>query len=138
MTERFVYSTDPVTRAVTRRLADGAAFVAYGYPHSLAFWARHPDVEKFEGDDADETASDQVAIRVWKRGAPIEENTAEWSDAAAPERSPDLEFSGPGRMGDAFWLAHPDIEHVEVHNHLGDDSMDQDGWLVKVWLKGGD
>lgn len=132
---RFVYSVDPETKAVTRRLADGAAFIAFGYPHALGFWARHPAVAKFEEGDAGEEAADQIAIRVWTRGEPIEDNSEEWP-GAAPERDPDLEFNGPGRMGDAFWRAHPDIEHVEVHNLLGDDSMDQDSWMVKVWLKG--
>ncbi len=135
----FVYSTDPETKAVTRRLADGAAFLAYAYPHAMAFWARHPAIEKFEEGEAGlEDQPDLITVRVWTRGAPIEENLEEWRDAVAPERDADLEFSGPGRMGDAFWVAHPDIEHAEVHNHLGDVSMDQDGWLVKVWLKGGD
>lgn len=134
--KRFVYSTDPETKAVTRRFADGSSILAHGQPHALGFWARHPDIVKFEEGDAGDDAPGMVSVRVWTRGAPVEENTGGWPDDAAPERSPDLEFSGPGRMGDAFWRAHPDIEHVEVHNHLGEYSMDQDGWLVKIWLKG--
>jgi len=134
----FVYEIDPETKAITRRHADGAAFQAYACPHAMGFWARHPDVERFEENAAPEDRPGVVAVRVWAGGAPIEDNTEAWSDVGAPDRDVDLEFSGQGRMGDGFWLAHPDIEHVEVHNHLGADSMDQDGWLVKVWLKGGD
>jgi hypothetical protein len=40
-------------------------------------------------------------------------------------------------MGDAFWLSHPDVAEALVYNHLGVDSMEQDCWLVKVWLKEG-
>ena len=137
-TPLFIYTTDPVTREVTRRLADGAAFLAYAYPHALGFWARHPDVERFQEEDAVDDPLDRIKIRVWKRGAPIEENTEEWPDSSAPEHGPDLEFSGQGRMGDAFWWAHPDIAHVEVFNSMAIDSMDNDTWAVKVWLKGGD
>jgi hypothetical protein len=74
---------------------------------------------------------------VWVAGGRIEDNTED-PPTDRPARDPDYEFSGPGRVGDAFWASHPDIAHAEVFNHSGDDSLDQDCWLVKVWLKGGD
>ncbi|MBO9710584.1 MAG: hypothetical protein J7521_20475 [Caulobacter sp.] len=137
--DRFLYTTHPVTKAITRRHADGAAFVAHGHPHALGFWARHPNVAKIVDDSEGLSGSPtDVAIRVWLRDGWADDNTEELSETTAPDGAPDLEFNGPGRMGDAFWLTHPDIEHVEVFNHLGDDSPEQDSWLVKVWLKGGD
>jgi hypothetical protein len=134
MSIQFVYAVDPDTKAVTRRLSDGAAFIAYAHPHALGFWARHPDVEKFV-DVAESDDGVDVTVRVWTRSGPIEENLEASPADTAPERPTDLEFHGPGLMGDAFWWAHPDIDYVEVFNHRGDDSMDQDGWLVKIWLK---
>lgn len=134
----FIYSTDP-DGAVRRRHRDGAAFVAYGQPHALGFWARHPDVARFE--DGVTTGSDgqagDVAVRVWLHSGTIEDNTDEPAPASDPASPPDLEFSGAGRMGDAFWLSHPDVAEALVYNHLGVDSLEQDCWLVKVWLKEG-
>jgi hypothetical protein len=42
----FVYTADPETREVTRRHRDRAAFAAFGQPHPLAFWSRHPNVDR--------------------------------------------------------------------------------------------
>jgi len=133
---QFVYFTDSDTGFVRRRHTDGAAFVAYGQPHALAFWARHPNVERFEeGEGGSQAEAGDVAVRVWLRSAMIEDNTDWPASESDPTAPPDLEFSGAGRMGDAFWLSHPDIDEAQVFNHLGDDSMEQDCWLVKVWLK---
>jgi hypothetical protein len=135
---QVIHLVDPVTREVSRSYADGAAFVAYGHPHPLGFWSRHPDVERFEeGEAGAEAEAGDVAVRVWLRQGRIQDNS-ETPPSGKPAHGPDLAFSGPGRMGDAFWERHPDIAHALVFNHLGDDSFDQDCWLVKVWLKGGD
>jgi hypothetical protein len=132
----FVYFTDAESGSVRRRHRDGAAFVAYGQPHALGFWARHRDIERFEdGDAGSQAEAGDVAVRVWLRSTRIEDNTDWPAPEGDPSEPPDLEFSGAGRMGDAFWLSHPDVAEVRVFNHLGDDSMEQDCWLVKVWLK---
>jgi hypothetical protein len=128
----FVYAIDPQTSEVTRRHRDGAAFVALGQPHPLAFWSHHANVARIvEGDGSRES---DVEVRVWLKDGAASDNT----DAplgGRPGDDPDYEFSGPGRMGDAFWEQHPDVEYAEVFNHLGDDSLDQDCWRVKIWLK---
>jgi hypothetical protein len=128
-----IYLTDPDTQEVLRRYTDGAAFVAYGQPHPLGFWARHPHVDDFTQS---EITPAEVAVRVWTKHR-IEDN-GEGLLEEGPSRDPDYEFSGPGRMGDAFWARHPDVAHAEVFNHAGDDALDQDFWRVKIWLKGGD
>ena len=129
----FVYSVDPATREIVRRHRDGAAFVAVGKPHPLAFWSHHPNVNRVvEGDGA---SNGEVEIRVWLKDGFACERT-ETPLGSRPADDPDYQFAGTGLMGDAFWDRHPDVAYAEVFNHSGDDSLDQDCWMVAVWLKG--
>lgn len=126
----FEYSTDPETREITRQYADGAAFVAVGPKPALAFWARHPQVQRLkETIDGDGYAT----VRIWLKG-PLEE--AEGFPEKPPGGASDLSFYGPGKMRGDFWATHPDIATYELVNFYGDDSMDDDGWNVNVWLRG--
>jgi hypothetical protein len=128
----FVYMADPATREVTRRHRDGAAFAAFGQPHRLAFWSRHPNVDRIaEGDG---TSDGEIEVRVWLKDGFASERT-ETPLGVRPGDDPDYEFAGPGLMGDAFWEHHPDVAYAEVLNVLGNDSLDQDAWRVAIWLK---
>lgn len=125
------YATDPETKEITRQYRDGASFVAMGKPHPLAFWTRHPHVERIE-DSTDEDGA--VTVRVWLK-APLGTEVGA-TGTVMPDRPADYLFYGAGLMTDTFWEGHPDIGYFEVFNFLGDDSMDDDGWNANVWLKG--
>lgn len=128
----FVYMADPATREVTRRHRDGAAFAAFGQPHPLAFWSRHPNVDRIvEGEGA---SDGEIEVRVWLKEGFASERT-ETPLGPRPGDDADYQFAGLGLMGDAFWEHHPDVAYAEVLNFLGDDSLDEDSWRVTIWLK---
>lgn len=128
----FVYAIDPDTREVVRRHRDGAAFIAFGPPPRQGFWGRHPNVERVAQGDG--SSDGEIGLRVWLRQGVASEGS-DTPPGIPPDHDPYYEFTGPGRMGDAFWEQHPDVAYAEVFNHLGDDSLDQDCWSVKIWLK---
>lgn len=128
----YLYRIDPATGDARRFYRDGAAFVAMGQPHPLAFWTNHPHVAKI-ADSA--TNKGEMTVRVWTDL--IGPSDPDTPDRPRPDRPADFLFYGGGKMRDGFWEAHPGIEYFEVFNHLGHDSEDQDGWNVHVWLREG-
>lgn len=122
---------DTQTNQVERFYNDGAAFTAVGRPHDKSFWDRHPLVERAEnvwiGPD------DEIKVRVWVR-ADADPGIA--LKTTAPERAPDLELTVRWDTTSDFWVAHPDVFHVEVIPLRGDDDPADDAQHVRLWLKG--
>lgn len=125
------YQPDPETQEVTRHYVDGASFVATGKPHPLGFWLRHPAALKIQ-DSTDQDG--YVTVRVWLK-APLPPSEDVQYPREPLDRPADYSFYGGGRMNDAYWETHPDIDHAEVINFYGDDSLEDDGWNANIWLK---
>jgi len=126
----YLYAIDPATQEARQVYQDGAAFVANGQPHPLAFWTIHPGVERIRDAMNDDGT---MTVRVWLR--PPEGTIVGAMGLERPSRPADFLFYGGGLMDRAFWEAHPEIEYFEVANHLG-DNHDQDGWNAHIWLRG--
>ncbi|MBO9710652.1 MAG: hypothetical protein J7521_20820 [Caulobacter sp.] len=132
MVKHFV-TLDPKTGEYVRRYRDGQAFVAIGQPHPLGFWRIHPAVAT-TADEVLETG--EYEIDVWLTPEPLV-----WTPRVEQNKvdgPPDFTFRGGGRMGPEFWERHPAVQHFEIINWAGGDSMDDDFWNVRVWLKGSD
>jgi hypothetical protein len=116
------------TGEARRVYRDGATLAAIGKPHAKAFWDRHPLVQRVEnrwvGPD------DEVEVKIWTNG----EAAPQAPHTARPHRPADLRFSGAWKTDADFWAAHPDVEHAEVRQHLG-DQVNDDAWTVDLWLK---
>jgi hypothetical protein len=126
----YLYAIDPETEVARRFYRDGAAFVATAQPHPLAFWTIHPDVDRIADTSNDDGT---MTVRVWLK--PPLGTVLGSIGLQRPGRPADYFFYGGGLMGNAFWEGHPSIEFFEIANHLG-DNHDQDGWNVRVWLRG--
>ena len=119
---------DPETNEARRFYTDGAALVATGTRAPHGFWQKHPLVAEAHETDA---LNGGATVRIFLASLVTPEAPA----TERPDRHADMELVGQWKTDHDFWAAHPAVEHVEVHQLIGDEP-DGDCWTAALWLKG--